>query len=241
MLIGLATNSTMMFVIASQHLLDALGDVLVMWRFWCDPADPENERYDKQGAVLISFCAIVSCLYVIMSTLMKLISQSHPQFQILGLIVSVIDFIFAGSLAFIKFRLAGRLRSQTLFLDALTSAFISTLALFYIFSELMLHFVWDWWAVEHVASLCVGSVFIIYAAYNLHKQQHNGHKWYSAKFWNLGLLIPEWVEKRRRKSMEENERRKSTEENDLRKSTEENEQTVPDNDDFNATTRSAPM
>jgi hypothetical protein len=47
-LVGFAANSSMMFVLASQHLLDALGDLLVIWRFWCDPDDPENERYDLQ-------------------------------------------------------------------------------------------------------------------------------------------------------------------------------------------------
>jgi len=135
--------------------------------------------------VLISFFAIVSCIYVLTSTSLKLIGKKKPHFEVLGLIVSGVDVIGAGTLAYFKFVLARRLKSQTLFLDALTSAFIATLAVFYIASELMLHFVWDLWAVEHVASLTIGTLFLCYAAYNLSRADHNGEKWYKPGFWQF--------------------------------------------------------
>jgi len=182
-LVGFATNSTMMFVMASQHLLDALGDILVMWRFWGDPNDPEVERYDIQGAVIISFLAAVACLYVFTSTIAKLMQESHPEFDLFGLIVGCIVLVFSTMLGVIKLLIAQRLNSHTLHLDAITSLFVATLALVYIGSELMLHWVWDIWMFEHIASMVIAFGLLCYALYNLMTSEYDGAKWYQPAFW----------------------------------------------------------
>lgn len=184
--VAVGTDSSMMFVLSSQHLLDALGDILVIWRFWCDADDPANDLYDAQGSALISFCAMASCLYVITFTATKVVHKAHPHFEPYALALSGI--IFAGSftLAVMKVILAAKLDSATLHLDAMTSFFISILALIFIVASVAHHYEERTWLMEHIVALVTGTMLLAYAVYNLMRTSYAGNKWYHLKFWYQG-------------------------------------------------------
>ena len=118
--------------------------------------------------------AMVSCMYVFTSTLTKIIHENHPEFKVYGIIIAVVVFICAGILAVIKFILARRLNSFTLHLDAITSFFVSLLALLYIISEMLLHYAWDFWLFEHLTALVLAFLLNCYAIYNLCRTDYQG-------------------------------------------------------------------
>jgi len=184
-LVAVAINSSMMFVLSSQHLLDALGDILVLWRFWCEPTDPNNEKYDLQGSVMISFCAMSSTLYVATFTVKKIIHQEHPHFVIYAVILSTVICLGAAVLAYFKIQLAkeSRLNSQTLHLDGITSLFVSVLAFVYIICvNVYDDFPETWWS-EHAVALTLSILLFLYALRNLLMTKHGDEWWYTKEFW----------------------------------------------------------
>lgn len=184
-MMAIAINSSMMFVISSQHMLDALGDMLVIWRFWCDPDDPNQERYDQQGCVLISVCATAACLYVMTFTSKKLIHKSEPHFEMEAVILSSVIFTGAFILGVFKFLLArpSCLDSYTLHLDAITSFFVSLLAAIYLISTLIHHYEPDSWALEHIAALIISSVLLFYALFNFSRARVDDLPAWKLGFW----------------------------------------------------------
>merc|ERR1711966_486210 len=92
-------------------------------------------------------------MYVFTSTFTKIVHESHPEFKLYGIIIAIVVAIASGILAVLKFILARRLDSYTLHLDAITSFFVSMLALLYIISEMLLHYAWDFWLFEHLTAL----------------------------------------------------------------------------------------
>jgi len=188
-LIGIATSSSMMLVIASQHFLDAAGDCLIMWRFWCDPNDPDNVRYDMQGSVMISLTALAACLYVFSIAVIKILQEVQPKWSVLGIVVASVIFVGASILGAIKIILAQKLDSRALHMDGITSMFVSGVALMYIASELLLHFAWSFWQFEHWAAIGLTAFLVLYAAYNLYASQYDGYKFYHIRFWRKEKLF----------------------------------------------------
>lgn len=184
-MMAIAINSSMMFVISSQHMLDALGDMLVIWRFWCDPDDPDQERYDQQGCVLISVCATAACLYVMTFTSKKLIHKSEPHFEMEAVILSGVILLGSFVLGVLKYLLArpSCLDSYTLHLDAITSFFVSLLAAIYLVSTLIHHYEPDSWALEHIAALCISAMLLIYAVFNFSRAKVDNVPPWKVGFW----------------------------------------------------------
>lgn len=186
-MVAVAINSSMMFVLSSQHLLDAIGDALVLWRFWCDPDDPNYDKYDCQGSVLVSFAAMGACIYVITFSSRKLVHQEHPHFLLFAVFLSTFIFVVAFTLGLIKMSLASaaRLNSYTLHMDAITSLFVSSLAVIYVAASVVYKYEESTWFIEHATSLVLAIFLFFYAMYNLWRSEYKGTKWYSTAFWKL--------------------------------------------------------
>jgi divalent metal cation (Fe/Co/Zn/Cd) transporter len=135
--------------------------------------------------------AILACLYVASFTVQNIIAGSHPQFKSYAIIVSAVIWFCSLILGVMKYVLASesRLNSYTLHMDAITSFFVSTLALLYLIAY-ALHFVWDAPMFEHIAALVITVGLLCYAVYNLCRTKYEGHPWYSKELWKWKLSAP---------------------------------------------------
>merc|ERR1712086_269937 len=94
-------------------------------------------------------------------------------------------FIFMGAfvLGLGKYLIAKRLNSYTLHVDAITSFFVSLLAVVYIVCATIYHYVPDTWMAEHIVAVAAAFGLLTYATFNLFRTDYAGYKFYHTEFW----------------------------------------------------------
>jgi len=157
---GITAGSILLAAFGIDSLIEIISGAVLLWRLNGErhAGDLERvERAEKTATWIVAVLLALLCLYVLVTAVSGLISQSKPESSIPGIAVSVAAVLFMPYLAVTKRRIARRIESDALAGDAaesITCAYMASTVLV----GLLLNALFGWWWIEDVAAL----VFLVW-------------------------------------------------------------------------------
>ena len=157
---GIAAGSVLLAAFGIDSLIEIVSSVVLLWRLQVESRGGNLERVEQAEKTATRIVAILLALlsiYVLVTAVSGLLSQSRPESSPLGIAVSAAAVLFMPYLAITKRRIARRIDSDALAGDAaesITCAYMAGTVLI----GLLLYTAFGWWWVEDVAAL----VFLVW-------------------------------------------------------------------------------
>ncbi|MDR3577881.1 MAG: cation transporter [Anaerolineaceae bacterium] len=152
---GIAAGSILLTAFGIDSLIELVSGGILLWRLRVESrqGDVESvERAEKRAGWLVAITLALLCVYVLVTAVYGLVTQSRPESSILGIGVSAAAVLFMPYLAINKRRIARRIHSDALNGDAansITCAYMAGTVLI----GLALNALFGWWWAENAAAL----------------------------------------------------------------------------------------
>lgn len=152
---GVAAGSVLLVAFGLDSVLELVSGTILLWRLRIEANGGSEERVERaehRAARVVAAALILLCLYVLISALYGLATQSRPEASILGVGISAAAVIVMPWLALRKRRIAGEIGSDALVGDAASSMTCGYMAAA-VLVGLALNALFHWWWVENIAAL----------------------------------------------------------------------------------------
>ncbi len=152
---GMAAGSILLIAFGLDSLVELIGGGVLLWRLGVEASngDPERvEQAEHRAAWLIAACLGLLCLYVLISAVSGLVTRSRPETSLSGIAVSAAALVVMPYLAFVKRKVATRIKSDALAGDAvnsITCAYMAGTVLLGLAANAII----GWWWAESIAAL----------------------------------------------------------------------------------------
>jgi divalent metal cation (Fe/Co/Zn/Cd) transporter len=152
---GIAAGSILLIAFGIDSLIELISGGILLWRLLVENGGGQMEQVEQaegKAAWVVSITLGLLSLYVLISAVYGLITQSKPESSALGIGISMAAVLIMPYLAWAKRRIASRIQSQSLAGDAansITCAYMAGTVL----AGLVLNALFGWWWVENVAAL----------------------------------------------------------------------------------------
>jgi divalent metal cation (Fe/Co/Zn/Cd) transporter len=152
---GITAGSVLLAAFGIDSLLELVSGAILLWRLRVESRGGNLERVEqaeKRSTWIVAITLGLLSIYVLVTAISGLISQSKPESSLPGLAVSAAALLFMPYLAVTKRRIARRIDSDALAADAansITCAYMAGTVL----AGLLLNTLFGWWWVEDVAAL----------------------------------------------------------------------------------------
>jgi divalent metal cation (Fe/Co/Zn/Cd) transporter len=152
---GIVAGSILLTAFGIDSVIELISGSILLWRLSTEAngGDAERvERAEQKAAWVVAITLGLLCLYVLVSAIYGLATQSKPESSPVGIGISLAAVLVMPYLAFSKRRIARRIGSDALRGDAaesLTCGYMAGTVLV----GLLLNAVFHWWWAEDLAAL----------------------------------------------------------------------------------------
>jgi divalent metal cation (Fe/Co/Zn/Cd) transporter len=152
---GVRAGSALLIAFGLDSIIELVSGATLLWRLAAE-ARGENteqvERAERRAAWVVAIALVLLCLYVLVTALYGLITQSRPAGSLVGILIAASAVVVMPLLGVTKRRLSTRLNSGALRGDAASSftcAYMAATVLLGVGFNAVFH----WWWAESVAAL----------------------------------------------------------------------------------------
>ena len=157
---ALASGSLSLLGFGADAVIDSVASVALIWRFAVETREPEQAaRVEKRAERLVGLTLLGLAVYLAVSSVRSLASQTHPVPSPASLALLVAAAVALPPLAMAKYRVAARLESGALRADSVLTAVAALLALISLVSLAVSDMFGLWWA-DALAALIVSAVLV---------------------------------------------------------------------------------
>ncbi len=157
---GIVAGSILLTAFGIDSVIELLSGSVLLWRFSVEARGGDVERVEqveRRATWVAAVTLVLLCIYVLVSALMGLVTQSKPGSSLVGIVLSVAAVIVMPWLGIAKRRLADRIDSDALRGDAaesFTCGYMAAAVLVGLALNAALH----WWWAEDAGAL----IFLIW-------------------------------------------------------------------------------
>ena len=152
---GIVAGSILLTAFGIDSVIELISGSILLWRLSTEANGGDAERVEwaeQKAAWVVAITLALLCLYVLVSAIYGLATQSKPESSPVGIGISLAAVLVMPYLAFSKRRIARRIGSDALRGDAaesLTCGYMAGTVLV----GLLLNAVFHWWWAEDLAAL----------------------------------------------------------------------------------------
>ncbi len=152
---GIVAGSILLTAFGIDSVIELLSGSVLLWRFSVEALGGDVERVEQvenRATWVVAVTLMLLCIYVLVSSLFGLATQSKPDGSLVGIVISVAAVIVMPWLGISKRRLADRIDSDALRVDAaenFTCGYMAATVLV----GLALNAAFHWWWAEDIAAL----------------------------------------------------------------------------------------
>jgi divalent metal cation (Fe/Co/Zn/Cd) transporter len=157
---ALASGSLSLLGFGVDAVIDSVASMVLIWRFRAETRNPERAaRVEHMAERAVGLALIALALYLALSAIRSLASQTHPESSLLGLVLLLASAVVLPPLALAKYRVAGQLLSGALRLDSILTAVAAVLAAISLASLASSEAFGFWWA-DAIGALVVAGIIV---------------------------------------------------------------------------------
>lgn len=152
---GVLAHSALLTAFGIDSVVELVSGTILLWRLFVEARGETMERVERaehQAAWVVAIALVLLCLYVLVTAVYGLLTRSHPDSSLIGIVISIAAVIVMPGLGIAKRRLATRLDSAALRGDAdssFTCGFMAAAVLVGVGLNALFH----WWWAEDIAAL----------------------------------------------------------------------------------------
>jgi divalent metal cation (Fe/Co/Zn/Cd) transporter len=152
---GATARSLALVAFGLESLLDGSASVVLVWRFHVEAASSARaDRVEHVAVRIIGGVLLMAGTYIAVQAIRELATRSGPARTTVGVVLAAASVLLLPVLAFVKLRLAQRLRSAALQGDGVLSAAGACLAAAALLG-LLLNSAFGWWWADSTAALII--------------------------------------------------------------------------------------
>ena len=156
--VALVTGSLSLLGFGVDAVIDSIASVALIWRFLVESTQPARAaRVERMAERAVGISLILLAVYLVVSAIRALATQSHPDMSFAGVALLVASVIVLPPLARAKYLVARRLSSGALRLDSILTAVAALLAAISLASLAASGSLGLWWA-DAVAAIVVAVI-----------------------------------------------------------------------------------
>jgi len=178
--ISVHTQSSAALGYALENAVDAVGSLLVLWRFWGNVSEAQLELREKRADIGIALMFVVLGVLVAVNASVTLATHKEADNHAFLLGLSVPSAFLFGFLGFYKLRVAEAVDSQALRKDGFCSLAGACLSCGVLVGYFLMVEADIWWP-DGLVAISVGIVLVGAGALSLRKNR--GLRWWSLSFW----------------------------------------------------------
>ncbi len=151
---GSAAGSVALLGFGLDSIIEVVSASAVVWRLRRDSDTSERERAELTALRVVGACFLALAAYIALDSVVTLVSRSHPDKSIPGVILLALSFTAMILLRRAKRRVAGELASDSMRADARQTEFCAYLSLIAL-GGVGLNAALGWWWADPVAALAM--------------------------------------------------------------------------------------
>lgn len=151
---GIAAGSLLLTAFGIDSVIELVSGAVLLWRLAVEVrggAHARVERAEHRAVRVVAVCLALLCVYVLVSALYGLVTQSRPDASVPGIAIAALTVAIMPWLAVSKRRIAARMDSASLRGDAASSITCAYMAAT-VLGGLLLNALFHWWWAENVAA-----------------------------------------------------------------------------------------
>ena len=159
---GIAAGSLLLTAFGIDSVIELVSAAVLLWRLAAEVrggAHARVERAEHRAVRVVAVCLALLCVYVLVSALYGLVTQSRPDASVPGITIAALAVAIMPWLAVSKRRIAARMDSASLRGDAASSITCAYMAAT-VLGGLLLNALFHWWWAENVAAF----LFLVWLA-----------------------------------------------------------------------------
>lgn len=156
------SESSAAFAIAFDAMLGVVSSGVIVWRFYQGVNGVLGPGKERKACVVIAACFILSALVMCTRAVEFLVSDMEPRNTLALLSISVVGFLCYSAFFWLKYRIADKLQSVALRIDAIDSACGAAMALGLIVSTIIYSEMHSTWWLDSIIALAIAFVTFCY-------------------------------------------------------------------------------
>jgi divalent metal cation (Fe/Co/Zn/Cd) transporter len=151
---GIAAGSLLLTAFGIDSVIELVSAAVLLWRLAAEVRGGTSagvERAERRAVRVVAVCLALLCVYVLVSAIYGLITQSRPDASVPGITIAALAVAIMPWLAVSKRRIAARMDSAALRGDAASSITCAYMAAT-VLGGLLLNALFHWWWAEDVAA-----------------------------------------------------------------------------------------
>jgi divalent metal cation (Fe/Co/Zn/Cd) transporter len=161
LVVATAADSLALAGFALNALLDSSASAVLVWRFRRERRDPQAaERLERRAQAFIAGAMLIIALYISFEGTRALLTASHPDESLLGLVIAGVSLLILPWLGRMKLRVASALPSRALRGDGVLTLAAAALAAITLVALLATEVLGWWWADPVAALIIAGSLAV---------------------------------------------------------------------------------
>lgn len=156
------SESSAAFAIAFDAMLGVVSSGMIVWRFYRGVNGDLGPGKERTACVVIAVCFILSALMMFARAIEFLVSDLEPRRTLALLAISVVGFLCYSAFFWLKYRIADKLQSVALRIDAIDSACGAAMALGLIISTIIYSEMHSTWWLDSGIALAIAFITFCY-------------------------------------------------------------------------------
>lgn len=156
------SESSAAFAMAFDAMLGVVSSGVIVWRFYRGVNGDLGPGKERKACLVIAVCFIMSALMMFARAIEFLVSDMEPRRTIALLAISVVGFLCYSAFFWLKYRIADKLQSLALRIDAIDSACGSAMAIGLIISTIIYSEMHSTWWLDSGIALAIAFVTFCY-------------------------------------------------------------------------------